>query len=804
MREPVLLPFCALAAGVGLSRLASFRPVEAYGITIGFVLLALLAWWRGGYWVRFVSAGCAVVAFGIALDVLHRPGPPPELDAQNGETVLLTGCVVDPPVLGRDRERFLLELGPRAIASVSMMAKRDAPPLNYGQRVEIEAKIRLPHNYHNPGAFDYAAYLSRQNIFWYASMPRDGAVRIMPGRCGSRLAGVVFGLRTAALDRIERLYAGNDYATAMMEAILIGQSAKLEKVWTDHFRRTGTYHALVISGLHVTVLAGVLLFLLRMCMTGELTALLIACAAAWVYAAVSGWSAPVNRAAGGFTLYLIGRFFFRRGRALNLLAVIAFLYVCFDPGQLFDPSFQLSFLSVAALGAVAAPILERTSGLYTRATRFIHDRNYDLHIPREAASARVEMRLIAETVALWTRVPERITLGVLAWWFRLLLWMYEMFLISAVIQFALALAMVLYFHRVSLTGLTANLIIVPLMTAVVPIGFAAIFTGWHWLATVAGWLLVGSEWVAAFHARFEPQWRMPDPPFWLSVAFAAGLILLAWTLRRGGAVRWAAAGATGTLLAIMIWSPFAPQLRRGQLELTVVDVGQGDALFVAFPDGSTMLADGGGIPTFGRAPKPRIDIGEDVVSPYLWTRGITHIDVIASTHSHDDHCGGLPALMRNFRPREFWAGANAARLEQTARELGIRIREPHTGDSFAFGGTKIDVLSPAADYVPPDKPANNDSLVMRIRFGQTAFLLTGDIDGAVESQIAPELGHIDVLKIAHHGGRKSTTAPLLETARPEFAVVSAGFGNMFGHPHPDVVSGWPKRMQNCFARIETD
>jgi len=281
---------------------------------------------------------------------------------------------------------------------------------------------------------------------------------------------------------------------------------------------------------------------------------------------------------------------------------------------------------------------------------------------------------------------------------------------------------------------------------------------------------------------------MPDPPLWLSVAFAAALTLLAWTLRRGGAVRWAAAAVSGTLLAVMIWSPFAPKLRPGQLELTVVDVGQGDALLVAFPDGSTMLVDGGGIPTFGRAPKPRIDIGEDVVSPYLWTRGITHVDVIASTHSHDDHCGGLPALMRNFRPREFWAGANAARLEQTARELGIRTRDRHAGESFAFGGTKIDVLSPSTDYVPPDKPANNDSLVMRIRFGATTFLLTGDIDGAVESQIAPELGHIDVLKIAHHGGRKSTTAPLLETARPEFAVVSAGFGNMFGHPHPDVVS----------------
>jgi competence protein ComEC len=719
----------------------------------------------------------------------RRPGSIPELDAGQGEVVILSGCVVQPTIFARERERFLLELGPGAIASVTANEDPVAGSLTYGTRVEIEAKVRTPHNYQNPGSFDYAAYLARQNIFWYASIPKGGTIHVLPGRCGSRLAAGVFALRSAALNRIDQLYAGNDYAIAMMDGILIGESSKLEKIWTDHFRRTGTYHALVISGLHVTVLAGVLLFLLRVCMMGELPALVIAAAAAWVYAAVSGWSAPVIRAAGGFTLYLLARFTFRRGRVLNLLAAIAIVYLCWDPGQMFDASFLLSFLSVAALGAVAMPLLEYSSGPYKRAPRYINDRNYDFRLPRESASLRVELRLLAETVALWTGVPERYTLAVLGIALRFGLWAYEMFVISAVIQFALALAMILYFHRVSVTGLTANLAIVPLMSAVVPLGFAAIFTGWHWMASLANLLLVASEWVANVHVRFEPDRRVPDPPAWLAAAFALALILFACALRRTRLWRWSSGAGAASLFALILWSPFRPELAAGRLELTAVDVGQGDALLVAFPDGKTMLVDGGGIAAFGKGPKPRIDIGEDVVSPYLWTRRFQHVDVIASTHAHDDHCGGLPALMRNFRPREFWAGANAATLERTAAGLGIRVREPRAGESIPFGGAWIDVMAPSRDYVPGPKPENNDSLVMRIRYGEHAFLLTGDIDNKVEDEILSDgrFGRIDVLKVAHHGGRHSTSPEFVDTARPKFAVVSAGFGNMFGHPHPDVV-----------------
>ena len=193
--------------------------------------------------------------------------------------------------------------------------------------------------------------------------------------------------------------------SGMMEAMLIGESSQLQKIWTENFRRTGTFHALVISGAHVAVLAGVLLFLLRMCSLGEIPALALTAAAAWLYALVSGFSPPVARAAAGFTLYLIARFFFRRGRVLNLLAAVALVYLLSDPGELGDASFQLSFLCVAALGALAAPLLEATSAPFARGLRDIRNREVDPYLAPRVAQFRVEIRLVAETLEAWCRVP---------------------------------------------------------------------------------------------------------------------------------------------------------------------------------------------------------------------------------------------------------------------------------------------------------------------------------------------------------------------------------------------------------------
>jgi competence protein ComEC len=585
-----------------------------------------------------------------------------------------------------------------------------------------------------------------------------------------------------------------------MEATLIGESSKLEKIWTDHFRRTGTYHMLVINGLHITVLAAFLLFLLRICFVPELGALALTACGAWLYALVSGFNAPAVRAAGGFTLYLACRYFYRRRRLLNLLAGLAIVYLIWDPSQLFDAGFQLSFLSVAAIAALAVPLLEDSSLPFSRGLTGITEASRDPRLPPEVAQFRIELRLLAETLSCYLKIPTGWLVRALALAARLALYAYEMAVISTAIQIGLALPMALYFHRISLSGFSANVLVVPLLALVVPIGFVAIFTGWHFVAMMAEWLLDVGQKVADWHLRFEPAWRVADPPLWLGLAFSAALVAFAMAWRSRSVARalltwrWLSGAAVIALFILLFWHPFPPQLWAGQLELTAIDVGQGDSLLVAFPDGKLMLVDGGGILSFGHHAKSKMEIGEDVVSPYLWRRSIRKVDVVVLTHAHDDHAGGLPALIENFRPVELWTGATPASeawslVRQKAQAQGVKIIAMQSGRCFDFGGARIEILSPPSDYVPSASPKNNDSLAMRLTYGRRSFLLTGDMEKPMELRALADgrpLG-ADVLKVGHHGSNTSSTEPFLDAVSPTFAVISDGFENSFHHPHPQVL-----------------
>ncbi len=793
MRDPLIPPLVAIIAGIILGRWFGFSIRESTWPILVFLALAALARTKV---VTRICIGLALLFVGVLAEAGHRPGPPPAIDAGSRETVLLDGCVVEPSVFSADREKFTLEVDPGARARVSLPLRDDDMPqrLDYGQQVEIEARVRRPHNYNNPGSFDYASYLARQNIYWTAVMTPGSAARVFPVRCGSRVMALVFTLRTIALERIDRLYGGNSYAIGMMQATLIGESSKLEKIWTENFRRTGTFHALVISGLHVMVLAGVLLFLLRLCALPEFSALAITAVAAWLYALIAGFSAPVVRASAGLSLYIVARFFFRRGRTMNLLAAIALVYLLWDPGQLFEASFQLSFMCVAAIGALATPFLQATSAPLARGMRSIVNRDIDPHLEPRAAQFRVEVRLAAETLCWWTHLPKRAVLESLALMVRLVLFAFEMAVISAVVQVGLALPMAEYFHRVSFSGLTANLLIVPLLAAVVPIGFFAIFSGLHWVAAIAGWLLAISARIADWHARLEPSWRLPDPPLWLALAFAGSLITLA-ILARTRVWRKFALAAVLALFALLLWQPwlarqYASGVQPHTLELTAIDVGQGDSLLVLFPEGRRMLIDGGGLLQFGKRRRSSLDTGEDVVSPYLWNRGIRRLDVVVATHAHEDHTGGLGSVLENFRPRELWIGAYPLQslLDRAAR-LHVRVVDMRAGAPFDFSGATIEVLSPPVGYEAA-KPGNNDSLAFRISYGADSFVLTGDMERPMESRLLYDgrAMHADVLKVGHHGSNTSSIQSFLDAVSPSIAVISAGYENSFGHPNKNVLA----------------
>jgi competence protein ComEC len=764
--------------------------------------------------VAFAACLGALTFAGIAI-VAGRPVRlPPKLSVRDNVPALFDGCVVDPALVAADRERFIVELAPGARAQVSLSSRPTPanpdgafPELPYGTRVEFQGRVRQTHNYNDPGAFDAVHYFARQQIYWTAT-GNASDVHVLAGRCGNRIAAFIFAIRSAALDRLDRLYTHDPYANGMMQATLIGATAKLDRMWTEDYRSTGTFHALVISGSHVALLAGILLFFLRLCAVPRGIAVFLTIMVAWLYAGVTGWQAPVLRSAAGMSLYGVGRCFFREGRLLNILAAVALLFVLSDPEQLFDASFQLSFLAVALIGAFVVPALNATSGPLTTGLRNLHDERMDLRLAAKSAQFRVEMRLLARTMALVLGLPGKLARIVVLGIARCCLFLWDIFVTSFFIQIGLALPMIIYFHRMSISGLTANAIIVPLLGLVVPLGFLAVGLNSAMLAHLCAWLLSVARVGVAFHARWEPDWRIPAPPFWLAGLFVAALIVAALRTSRLWlrGVAWLGAAAT---LGVIVVHPFPPVVERGKFELSSIDVGQGDSLLVGFPQGPLMLIDAGGIPSFGRAKKPGIDIGEDVVSPYLWSRSIKHLDVVAMTHAHEDHMGGMSAVLRNFRPRELWTGAVQESPEwqtvrQTAQRLHITIREMQRSEPFAYGGTIVQVLAPGPDYRSDTTPKNDDSLVIRIRFGSTSFLLTGDMEKKIEGELADAglLEHDDVLKVGHHGSRTSSTPLFLDLERPAFGIISAGFDNSYGHPHPLIVRALRERKVALFRTDE--
>jgi competence protein ComEC len=338
----------------------------------------------------------------------------------------------------------------------------------------------------------------------------------------------------------------------------------------------------------------------------------------------------------------------------------------------------------------------------------------------------------------------------------------------------------------------ANIIAVPLLNAAVGFGLTGLIIGSTTLSSIAAWLVKLAETSVAWFARIEPGSRIPTPSMWLAVTFIVSLAVLAATLRKRPRDVLAPTLISLSLAAALYFYDTPPG-RTGWLEVSTIDVAQGDSLLVVFPEGETMLVDGGGFPVFrGSVSSRRMDIGEQVVSPYLWNRGLRRIDIVVMTHAHEDHAQGLSAAIRNFRPTQLWTGAVSGpnALIEEALRYDVRVVHPRAGYTRRFGPATVRVLAPSPDYIPTATPRNNDSLVLEITYGRRRFLLTGDAERAVELELAANgtLQAIDVLKVGHHGSKSSTIPELLAVMRPQFAMISVGDGNLYGHPHPNVLS----------------
>jgi competence protein ComEC len=689
--------------------------------------------------------------------------------------------------------------------------------LHAGDDVTVVAQAKQPPVFRDEGAFDRRAYLATQGIDLVATL-RSAALIERVSAAPFSAASVLARVRRRLRGEIDTLFDGRPEVAAVLRAMLLGDRSFVERDEAVDFQKTGVFHVLVVAGLHVGALAFFLYWVGRKLRLSRTATMVFTLTILFAYVAVIEQRPPVLRAALMAAIVVLGGFFYRQLDVLNSAAIAALILLMAHPLALRDSSFQLTFLAIGCIAGLAAPWLERNVQPYAKALRGWRDVTRDAaHEPR-AAQFRIDLRSAASWLV--ARLPRRIAtpvenvfVGGLG--FTLRAW--ELMVLTLALQIGMLPLMARDFHRVTLAAPFVNLAAVPLTGVIVPWGFVTLGSALLFpalaralaapLAAITLVLLRIVHWFAHL-----PRWsyRIPGPRLWLVIAFFTLAVLLAASLRITH--RWqrkTVSGLGGGLLACSLTIalfPFSPEWSAGKLELSVLDVGQGDSLFVVSPGGKTLLIDGGGaFGGFGGQATRGIDPGEEAVSPYLWSRGFQKLDVVALTHAHQDHLGGLSAILENFRIGQLWIGrevrsAALAKLEELAREKSISIQYETRANHFAFDDVRGEIFWPeAADSSSTAK--NDDSLVLRLRYQERAILLSGDAEKEAEREMLSENSEdelqAEVLKIGHHGARNSTTPDFLAAVKPRLGIISVGEDNAYGHPHAELL----ERLANAGVRV---
>ena len=773
-QRPLLCCLAGLLGGSGIGTFVSLSP-QLIGLIIVTTALAMRRW---AY--PQLQNCCRLLLVGFLLTHLHvlwqhRALPLNHIahvlpaDARSRLTV--EGRVDRPLEARGDRQLLYLQLHRLQDANgwhtvtgrIRLSVQAHDLPLWPGDSVRI-VRLRLHHirGFLNPGGFDLRRVMQQRNIYVIGGVSNPERIQLQ-----HRPAGFYLGRSLAQwrrhLQRLVQMAVPTPYDTVFLGMVL-GQRGALPPQLEEDFRAAGTAHLLVVSGLHVgfvtmAVLLGcrAALRLLRSWVprtwvpTWRPTPLaaLVSVPPVLLYCGLVGWKVSTIRAALMIGSYLLALILDRPRLLLHALGLAAALILILAPQAPSDLGFQLSFLAVAAIILVSRRVSWRPAqvGLLHRWKSYLY------------------AGIVASGAAYAATLP--IILGA--------------------------------FHTLPTYGILANLVLMPLASVMVPAGVLALAIAAAWpplapvvfapLTLLLTWTVTLVQTIAALPSAQSHVAALPGPAL---AAYYGLCFSLLWPRR--GYRRLACVGLCATLLlASLSWQYMETRTR--QLRVTFLDVGTGDAIVVQIPGGHTLLIDGGG--TYDG----RFDIGAKVVAPFLWQHHIRRFDLMALTHMHPNHARGFVSVFRLFSTPQVLTNGSPLRagylrdLVMMGTRRGTQMLTASDGPrQWRWGRLQLTVLSPPsltdpqrASWTP--RTENDRSLVIRLQYGTTRFLLTGDIEHATERWLLTQDIDLraDILQISHHGSRTSTLPEFVQRVQPQVGIISLGAGNRYGHPHPQVL-----------------
>ena len=868
-QSPLLLLAVATSVGILLGHHLGVAPrfTLGFGITVSFSLEVLSIWLARSKKLvaasvtlatAFLLSGCILSLIENRSVSLNRISRMYEQGIIiEGDPVELTGTIDGQPEPAP--ESFYLKLQAERIrvkgverdasGTVLLLAhtgdrqvgkEYDALDLRHGARIRVMTALDREENFRNPGVLPFTEYLERKGY--------DATGVIKSPLLVERLDDARVFLPLAWLfewrERLERVFAARFSAetAGVLDAALLGNRYNVSHAVGERLRAGGTFHVLVIAGLHIGFVAWlVFMFVGRMTKRRPLQ-FVVAVGLVWAYVIAVGAHMPVVRAAFMFTLIIFAPLVWRRANSLNVIGGAALVLLVIRPSDLFDPSFQLTFVSVLSIVLIGVPLLARMQsvgawrpttgapyppdcpGWFRRLSEalFWNDREWRADMARSNISYKLFKTPIAAKLDRWH-------------FQRFLRYALAAIIVSASVQIGMLPLLIIYFHRLSFASIVLNIFVGALMAVLAFVALAAIVVS-HLSLWVGSFLIVFAEKVnwAMVHlvdpfTRFGvasirlPQYSGLAACVYVLYFIPLGLLIFSlarWNPLRPAAIKKMqrkilspirlriAAIAFAALFALVVFHPLSAAQPDGKLHIDFLDVGQGDSALLTMPDGTTVLIDGGGKPNINRGTddgdvedvfeRDTRSIGEGVVSEYLWSRGMDRVDYILPTHADADHIDGLNDVAQNFKVRGAIVARSPAndpeylRFATTMKTTGVPVEKTGAGDILHFGNVTADVLwpPPTADINAPW--GNNDGIVLRFRYGDQAFLFTADIERQAEVGVLKEGLDLrsNIVKVAHHGSKTSSTDAFVAATHPSLAVISVGRTSMFGHPNKEVVERW--------------